>query len=100
SSIWTHNRRRGAPVRIGDFCYIGSEIRIAPGVEIADCTFVGLGSVISSSVVEPFMLVGGSPAKVVRPLTEADADLIFGKTRPDLPDEPLPSIPHRRESLV
>jgi len=100
SSIWTHNRRRSAPVRIGDFCYVGSEIRIAPGVQVADCTIVGLGSVISSTLADPFTLAAGSPAKVVRALTEADADLLFGKTRPDLPDEPLPKIPTRLESFA
>jgi probable biosynthetic protein (TIGR04098 family) len=93
SSIWTHNRRRAAPVRIGDFCYMGSEIRIAPGVTIADCTVLALGSVVSSSITSSFMFIGGSPARVARRLTEADADTLFGKTRWDLPDEPVPVIP-------
>lgn len=30
SSIWTHNRRSGLSVHIGDHCYIGSETRFAP----------------------------------------------------------------------
>jgi len=100
SSIWTHNRRRAAPVQIGDFCYIGSEVRIAPGVSIADCTIVGLGSVVSGSIATPFTLAAGAPAKPVRRLNEDDADTLFGKTRPDLPDEPVPTIPSERERAI
>ena len=100
SSIWTHNRRRAAPVHVGDFCYIGSEVRIAPGVSIADCTIVGLGSVVSGSIATPFSLAAGSPAKVLRRLTEDDAETLFGKTRPDLPDESVPTIPTERERVV
>jgi acetyltransferase-like isoleucine patch superfamily enzyme len=100
SSIWTHNRRRSAPVSIGDYCYVGSEVRVAPGVRIADCTIVGLGSVVSNSLERTFTLAAGSPARVVRALTESDADTLFGKTRPDLPDEPVPSIPTERERVV
>src|SRR5262245_26064917 len=93
SSIWTHNRRRAAPVRIGDFCYMGSEIRIAPGVTIADCSMIGMGSVVSSPMTAPFTFIGGAPARVTRRLTESDADTLFGKTRWDLPDETVPRIP-------
>src|SRR5262245_52047238 len=93
SSIWTHNRRRAAPVRIGDFCYMGSEIRIAPGVTIADCSMIGMGSVVSSPMTAPFTFIGGAPARVTRRLTVADADTLFGKTRWDLPDETVPRIP-------
>jgi probable biosynthetic protein (TIGR04098 family) len=93
SSIWTHNRRRAAPVRIGDFCYMGSEIRVAPGVTIADCSIIGMGSVVSAPVTSPFTFIGGAPARPTRRLTEADADTLFGKTRWDLPDEPVPVIP-------
>lgn len=95
SSIWTHNRRAGAPVFIGDYCYIGSEIRMAPGAQIPDCCVVGLASVITKATSEPFQLIAGVPAKPRRTLTPDDYELIFGKTRPDLPDEtyPLPSAP-------
>src|SRR5262245_9660701 len=93
SSIWTHNRRRAAPVQIGDFCYMGSEIRIAPGVTIADCSIIGMGSVVSSPVTSSFTFIGGAPARVTRRLTAADVDTLFGKTRWDLPDETVPRIP-------
>ena len=90
SSIWTHNRRSGAPVLIGDYCYIGSEIRMAPGARIPDCCVVGLASVITKAFDESFQLIAGVPAKPRRALTPDDYELIFGKTRRDLPDETYP----------
>lgn len=90
SSIWTHNRRSGAPVHIGDYCYLGSEIRIAPGAGIADCCVIGLGSVVTKAVETPFSLAAGVPAKIRRALTSDDYSLIFDKTRPDLPEENYP----------
>jgi acetyltransferase-like isoleucine patch superfamily enzyme len=90
SSIWTHNRRSGAPAFIGDYCYVGSEIRMAPGARVPDCCVVGLASVITKPMTEPFQLIAGVPAKARRALTPDDYELIFGKTRPDLPDETYP----------
>lgn len=92
SSIWTHNRREGRAVEIGDYCYVGSEIRMAPGARIPDCCIVGLGAVVTSRIQEPGFLIVGVPAKPARPLNQEDQELIFGKTRPDLPDEPLPAV--------
>lgn len=93
STIWTHNRRAGIPVEIGDYCYVGSEIRMAPGARIPDCCIVGLGSVITKPLREPFSMIAGVPAKRRRPLTSEDYELIFGKTRKDLPDESYPHPP-------
>jgi acetyltransferase-like isoleucine patch superfamily enzyme len=100
SSFWTHNRRRSAPIQIGDFCYIGSEVRFAPGAVIPDCSIVGLGSVVLNAFASPFTLIAGSPAKVVRPLTADDGDTLFGKTRVDLPDEPVPTMPDEKARLA
>jgi acetyltransferase-like isoleucine patch superfamily enzyme len=97
SSIWTHNRRSGQAVEIGDYCYVGSEIRMAPGSRVPDCSIVGLGSVITKPIQEPFSLIAGVPARRIRPLRCEDAELLYGKTRPDLPDEQYPPIPPARE---
>ena len=93
SSIWTHNRRDGKPVQIGDYCYVGSEIRMAPGASIPDCCIVGLGSVITRPHRECYSLIAGAPAQRRRALREQDYELIFHKTRPDLPDETYPVPP-------
>lgn len=86
SSLWTHNRQETAAITIGDFCYLGSEIRIAPGGRLPRECILALGSVLAGEITEPRTLVAGVPAKVMRPLTESDLARIRRKTRPDIPD--------------
>lgn len=87
SSLWTHNRQRTRPIEIGEFAYIGSEIRIAPGGGLPSRCVVGIGSVITSKLTEEEYLFAGVPAKPVKRLSEEDRFLIERKTRPDLPDD-------------
>ena len=87
SSFWTHNRQQTAPIVIGDFCYLGSEIRIAPGSSLPERCILGLGAVLSGQIQAPGSLVGGIPAKVLRPLNPEDEVLVLRKTRPDIPDD-------------
>lgn len=87
SSLWTHNRQETAPIEIGDFCYLGSEVRLAPGAKLPDECILGLGSVLTGEITEPRSLVAGVPAKVVRPLNERDLARIRRKTRADIPDD-------------
>jgi UDP-3-O-[3-hydroxymyristoyl] glucosamine N-acyltransferase len=87
SSLWTHNRQQTAPIEIGDFCYLGSEVRLAPGARLAERSILGLGSVLSGPIDTPGSLVGGVPAKVIRPLTAEDDVLIHRKARTDAPDD-------------
>jgi hypothetical protein len=87
SSLWTHNRQETAPIDIGDFCYLGSEARLAPGAKLPDECILGLGSVLAGEITEPRSLVAGVPAKVVRPLSEKDLARIHRKTRRDMPDD-------------
>lgn len=87
SSLWTHNRQRTRPIRIGDLTYIGSEIRIAPGGTIPSRCIVGIGAVITKQLTEENYLIAGVPAKPIKLLSEEDSFLVEQKTRPDLPDE-------------
>jgi acetyltransferase-like isoleucine patch superfamily enzyme len=87
SSLWTHNRQETAPIGIGDFCYLGSEVRLAPGAKLPDECILGLGSVLTGEIKEPRSLVAGVPAKVVRPLSEKDLAHVRRKTRKDMPDD-------------
>lgn len=89
SSFWTHNRQRTKPIRIGDYVYIGSEVRAAPGVEVPSRCIVGIGSVLIGKITEPRSLVSGFPATSVRRLTEDDEFLVTHRTRPDLPEDLL-----------
>ena len=87
SSLWTHNRQRTRPVLVGDFAYIGSEIRVAPGGVIPSRCIVGIGSVVTGRLEGENVLIAGVPAKTVKPLSEEDRFLIEHRTRPDLPDD-------------
>ena len=87
SSLWTHNRQQTAPIEIGDFCYVGSEVRLAPGARLAERCILGLGSVLTGRIETPGSLVAGVPARVVRPLTPEDEVLIRTKARDDIPDD-------------
>lgn len=87
SSLWTHNRQRTLPIKIGSFAYVGSEIRIAPGGAIPSRSIVGIGSVITKPLTEELHLIAGVPAKAIKPLSREDQFLIEHKTRPDLPDD-------------
>ncbi len=87
SSLWTHNRQQTKQITIGDYSYIGSEIRIAPGGAIPAKCIVGIGSVITKKIEGEYQLIAGVPAKVIKPLDEDGKFLTENKTRPDLPDE-------------
>ena len=87
SSLWTHNRQRTLPIRIGSFAYIGSEIRIAPGGSLPSRCIVGIGSVVTNALTSEGYLIAGVPAKPVKELTEEDQFLVEKKTRKDLPDD-------------
>ncbi len=87
SSLWTHNRQRTLPIKIGELTYIGSEIRIAPGGSIPSRCIVGIGSVITGELNGEEQLIAGVPAKPIKKLSEEDTFLIERKTRPDLPDD-------------
>jgi acetyltransferase-like isoleucine patch superfamily enzyme len=87
SSFWTHNRQRTRGIVVGQHCYLGSEIRLAPGVNLAPLSIVAIGSVLVGQYFEPRSMVGGNPAAIVRPLKERDLYLVCRKTRSDIPDE-------------
>jgi acetyltransferase-like isoleucine patch superfamily enzyme len=87
SSLWTHNRQRTRQIQIGRHCYLGSEVRVAPGVELAPFTIVALGSVLMGRFDSPRCLIAGNPAQVQRSLSDHDMFLVTRKTRRDIPDE-------------
>ncbi|HLG71783.1 MAG TPA: acyltransferase [Chloroflexota bacterium] len=55
-------RRRG--VRIGNDVWVGANAVILPGTQLGDGAIVMAGAVVSG-LVEPYSIVGGSPARVV-----------------------------------
>ena len=87
SSLWTHNRQMTKPIEVGDYSYLGSEIRMAPGTVIPAKCIVGMGSVVTKAFAKEYQLIGGVPAAELRELNEDGKFLTEKKTRDDLPDE-------------
>ena len=68
SQLWTHSFYHqetgpgrymiGAPIEIGDNCYIGSAVIICPGVSIVNGVTVGAGAVIGKSIERAGCYVG------------------------------------------
>lgn len=53
------------PVYIEDDVWIGSRVIILPGVVIGTGSVIGAGSIVTKDV-EPFSIVAGNPAKLIR----------------------------------
>lgn len=53
------------PTFIGNDVWIGSSVKIMPGVKIGDGAIIGAGSIVTKDV-DPFSIVGGAPAKLIR----------------------------------
>jgi acetyltransferase-like isoleucine patch superfamily enzyme len=86
SSLWTHNRQATRPIDIGDFCYVGSEVRVAPGATLGDRSILAMGAVLSGEAA-PGMIDGGVPAKPIRAITEEDARTLAKKTKKEIPED-------------
>lgn len=55
-------------VIIGDYCWVGMNSVILPGVTLGTRTIVAAGSVVTKSFPNGFCVIGGSPAKIIKEL--------------------------------
>ena len=63
--INTGRKKISAPVKINSNVLIGYNAIIMPGISIGECSIVGAGSVLNSSI-PPYSVVSGNPAKIIR----------------------------------
>lgn len=63
--------KRFAPIQVHDDAWIGAGAIILPGVTLGRCSAVSAGSVVVSDV-PPYQVVGGSPARAIRQLSDKD----------------------------
>ena len=65
---YLRNHAPGEPINIGKNCWIGMNSVILPGVNLGESTIVAAGSVVSKSYPEGSQVIGGVPAKPLKPL--------------------------------
>ena len=66
------------PVTVGNHVWIGTGCVIMPGVTLGDYCVVAANSYVNKSF-DPFTIVGGSPAKVLRTFTEDEKQKMLGE---------------------
>lgn len=66
------DKEYGAPISIGDNCWIAGNVTILAGVTIGEGCVIGAGSVVAKSI-PPHSLAYGNPCKVVRQITDEDS---------------------------
>lgn len=64
-AVMMEQQRVQKDIVIGDDCWLGSNVTITAGVQIADGCIVAAGAVVTKSVEEPYAIIGGIPAKVI-----------------------------------
>ncbi len=69
-----------APVVIEDDVWIGSNVTILPGVRIGAGSVIAAGAVVHANV-PPMVVVGGTPAKILRRITDADLQWTYRAPR-------------------
>lgn len=63
--MWRQEFTKPKPIVIEDDVWIGSRVIILPGVHIGKGSVIGAGAVVTKNV-EPYSVVGGNPAKLIR----------------------------------
>jgi hypothetical protein len=74
SQILTHsidlerNRQASAPVRIGEYCFVGTNSVLLPGSVLPDYSVLGAKSLLNRAFTDRYYLYGGVPAAAIKPL--------------------------------
>lgn len=74
SQILTHsidleqNRQRSAPVRIGDYCFVGTNSVLLGGSVLPDYCVLGAKSLLNKALAETHQMYGGVPARALQAL--------------------------------
>ena len=63
------------PITVEDNVWLGGDVTILPGVTIGHDSVIGAGSVVTKSI-PPGVVAAGNPCKIIRKITESDANNI------------------------
>lgn len=66
--LYDHNKYNVAPIKIGDYSWIGMNSIVTAGVELGPRTIVAAGAVVTKSFPEGFCVLAGVPAKKIKDL--------------------------------
>lgn len=66
--LYDHMKHDNKEVKIEDYCWIGMNVVIMPGVHLGPRTVVGAGSVVTKSFPDGYCVIGGNPAKLIKEL--------------------------------
>lgn len=58
-------------VRIDDYCWIGMNVVVLPGVHLGPRTIVGAGSVVTKSFSDGYCVIAGNPAKKIKDIEQS-----------------------------
>jgi carbonic anhydrase/acetyltransferase-like protein (isoleucine patch superfamily) len=89
STILTHgidlavNEQSTAPIHIGRYSLVSGNTKLVPGARVPDYSLVGMGSVVTTNLDEPYWLYTGVPARKKKPLDPESA--YFHRSRGPVP---------------
>ena len=66
--LYDHRKTIKKPVKIGDYCWIGTQTVIMAGVELGPRTIVAANSTVTKSFPQGYCVIGGCPAKLIKEL--------------------------------
>jgi acetyltransferase-like isoleucine patch superfamily enzyme len=79
-TVWHDDRdltSKGAPITIGNFCFIASGVTILPGVTIGDDCIIGAGSLVTENIAAG-SIAFGCPARVISKRHDIPEDVYTG----------------------
>jgi len=68
---WQKGNPRFLPIVIENDVWIGANVVILPGIKVRHHSVIGANSVVSRNV-EPYSVIGGVPAKLIRKIKKED----------------------------
>ena len=66
------------PITVGDNVWFGGGVQVLPGVTIGSDVVIAAGSVVNRDIPD-HVVAGGTPCRVIRPITEADRHTKFDR---------------------
>ncbi len=70
-SIYDYTKHEKKEVHIGQYCWLGMNSVIMPGVTLGNHTIVAAGAIVTKSFEEGYCVLAGNPAKIIKTLDKS-----------------------------